>query len=137
MRDCVGVELREKDFSCISTAFRRKIRKPCPRNPFVLQGSTNRWAPGCVNAAGKLRKGVLSKSRNKIHQTWGPPISGPLYISHLSFVANLEHHTGLGKQEAPSLKCHARVLHTCYFTESLVSATQKVKVTQCRWEVVP
>ena len=26
---------------------------------------------------------VVSKSKNKIHETWGPPISGALYMSPL------------------------------------------------------
>ena len=32
-----------------------------------------------LNAAGKARAEVVSNSRNKIHQTWGPPFRRALY----------------------------------------------------------
>ena len=31
-----------------------------------------------MNAAGKAKVEVVSKSKNKIHQTWGPPLSRAL-----------------------------------------------------------
>ena len=44
-----------------------------------IQGSAKRLSPGWVNAAGIARQAdVVSSSRNKIHQTWGPPFSREL-----------------------------------------------------------
>ena len=40
-------------------------------------GSAKRRSPDCVNAA-RGQAEVVSKRRNKIHQTWGPPFSGAL-----------------------------------------------------------
>ena len=44
-----------------------------------VQGSAERWAPGCANAVSKAE--VVSNSSNKIHQTWGLPFSRALYTN--------------------------------------------------------
>ena len=46
-----------------------------------VQGSTKKWAPGFVDAAGE----VVSNSSNKIHQIWGPPFTQALYLYKISF----------------------------------------------------
>ena len=53
-----------------------------------VQGSAKRWSPGYVNAAGKSQAEVVSKSRNKIHQTWERHISRSLYCKERCAVCN-------------------------------------------------
>ena len=45
----------------------------------LIQGSTNRRGPRLRECCRQVEAEVVSKSRNKIHQTQGPPISGALY----------------------------------------------------------
>ena len=46
------------------------------RNFAHLQGWSKSLSPGCVSAEAE----VVSKSRNKVHQTWGPPYRRALYV---------------------------------------------------------
>ena len=45
--------------------------------PFLLRGWAKKWSPGCENFYGQAEAGVVSNSRNKIHQTWAPFFSPP------------------------------------------------------------
>ena len=43
-----------------------------------IQGSAKRWSPGLRECCRQSQAEVVSKSINKIHQTWGPPFSRAL-----------------------------------------------------------
>ena len=60
----------------------RPLARPPAPAAYVryVQGSAKRWGPRLRECCRQGQTEVLSNSRNKFHQTWGPPSSRNLYV---------------------------------------------------------